>query len=95
MAWEGIGITPEGVMYAGDELRPGTASANIDGGALFKFVPANPRTAGGSIGSLSASPFTAGNVYALQVSCQNITQQFGQGCKIGNGAWVNVRAANA
>lgn len=94
ISWEGIGITPEGVVYAGDELRPGTP-ANADGGALFKFVPANPRTASGSIGSLSDSPLTAGNVYALQVSCQSTTQQFGQGCEIGNGAWVSVSAANA
>jgi hypothetical protein len=94
ISWEGIGITPEGVVYAGDELRPGTP-ANADGGALFKFVPANPRTASGSIGSLSDSPLTAGNVYALQVSCQSTTQQFGQGCEIGNGSWVSVSAANA
>lgn len=94
MAWEGIGITPEGVVYAGDELRPGTP-VNADGGALFKFVPAAPRLTSGPVGSLSESPLAAGNVYALQVSCQSNTQQFGQGCEIGNGAWINVSAANA
>ncbi len=94
MAWEGIGITPEGVVYAGDELRPGTL-ANADGGAMFKFVPANPRVGNSPIGSLSESPLTAGNVYALQVSCQSGSQQLGQGCEIGNGAWINVSAANA
>ncbi len=94
MAWEGLGITPEGVVYAGDELRPGTP-ANADGGAMFKFVPANPRTVTGPIVSLSESPLTAGSVYALQVSCQSTSQQFGQGCEIGNGAWINVSAANA
>ncbi len=94
MAWEGIGLTPEGVVYAGDELRPGTP-ANADGGAMFKFVPAIPRTVSSPIGSLSESPLTAGNVYALQVSCQSTSQQFGQGCEIGNGAWINVSAANA
>lgn len=94
MAWEGIGITPEGVLYAGDELRPGTP-VNADGGAIFKFVPAIPRTAGGPVGSLSESPFTAGSVYALQVSCQSTSQQFGQGCEIGNGTWISVNAANA
>ena len=76
MAWEGIGITSEGAVYAGDELRPGTP-ANADGGAMFKFVPANPRTVTGPIVSLSESPLTAGNVYALQVSCQSTSQQFG------------------
>lgn len=94
MAWEGIGILPSGVLYAGDELRPGTP-ANADGGAMFKFVPAAPRTGTGPISNLSESPFAAGNVYALQVSCQSSSQQFGQGCEIGNGAWINVSAANA
>lgn len=94
ISWEGIGITPEGVVYAGDELRPGTP-ANADGGALFKFIPANPRTTNDPISNLLESPFAAGNVYALQVSCQSSSQQFGQGCEIGNGAWISVSAANA
>lgn len=94
IAWEGIGVTPEGVVYAGDELRPGSP-ANADGGAMFKFVPAVPRTTNNPVSSLAESPLVAGNVYALQVSCQNTTQQFGQGCEIGNGAWINVSAANA
>ena len=94
IAFEGIGITPEGVVYAGDELRPGTP-ANADGGAMFKFVPSSPRVGNSPIGSLSESPLTVGNVYALQVSCQSTSQQFGQGCEIGNGAWINVSAANA
>jgi secreted PhoX family phosphatase len=94
MAWEGIGILPSGVLYAGDELRPGTP-ANADGGAMFKFVPAVPRASMGPITVLNDSPFVAGNVYALQVSCQSTSQQFGQGCEIGNGAWISVSAANA
>lgn len=94
MAWEGIGVTPEGVVYAGDELRPGSP-ANADGGAMFKFVPAAPRNTKDPVSSLAESPLVAGNVYALQVSCQSTSQQFGQGCEIGNGAWINVSAANA
>ncbi len=94
IAFEGIGITPEGVVYSGDELRPGSP-ANADGGAMFKFVPAVPRTTKDPVSSLAESPLIAGNVYALQVSCQNTTQQFGQGCEIGNGAWINVGAATA
>ncbi|MDN5940821.1 MAG: PhoX family protein [Nitrospira sp.] len=93
MAWEGIGILPSGVLYAGDELRPGTP-ANADGGAMVKFVPAAPRNSDGPISNLNESPFLAGNVYALQVSCQSSSQQFGQGCEIGNGAWISVSAAN-
>lgn len=94
IAFEGLGITPEGVVYSGDELRPGTP-VNADGGAMFKFIPANPRTTSDPISNLSESPLVAGNVYALQVSCQNTSQQFGQGCEIGNGAWIGVSAANA
>jgi Bacterial protein of unknown function (DUF839) len=95
MAWEGIGILPSGVLYAGDELRPGTATPNADGGAMFKFIPVNVRTATTPITMLSESPFAAGNVWALQVSCQSGNQQFGQGCEIGNGSWVSISAANA
>jgi hypothetical protein len=100
-AWEGIGILPSGVVYAGDELRPGEPLSGAgngpdgDGGAIFKFVPANPRTATGPIGSLSESPFVAGNLYAMQVSCISNGQQFGQGCEVGNGVWLPISAPNA
>jgi hypothetical protein len=94
IAWEGIAVLPSGVVIAGDELRPGTP-ANADGGAIFKYVPAMPRLVTGPIGNLSESPFTAGSVYAMQVSCVNNTQQYGQGCEIGNAAWVPVNATTA
>ncbi len=94
-AWEGIGILPSGVVYAGDELRPGTTSPDSDGGAIFKFIPANPRTANGPISQLSDSPFVAGSLYAMQISCRNDRQQFGQGCEVGNGTWLPVSAPNA
>lgn len=95
MAWEGIGMLPNGVVFAGDELRPGSP-ANADGGAMFKFVPTVPRAANaGAISNLNQSPLAAGQVFAMQISCRNTTQQFGQGCEIGNGAWVPVNAATA
>jgi hypothetical protein len=94
MAWEGIAVLPNGVVIAGDELRPGSP-ANADGGAIFKFVPAMPRLVPGPIGNLSESPLVAGSVYAMQVSCVSNTQQYGQGCEIGNAAWVAVNAATA
>lgn len=99
-AWEGIAILPSGVLYAGDELRPGEPVSGAgngpdgDGGSIFKFIPANPRTAIGTIAQLSESPFVAGNLYALQVSCTT-DQQYGQGCEVGNGAWLSISAANA
>lgn len=100
-AWEGIGILPSGVVYAGDELRPGEPVSggglgpDADGGAIFKFIPANPRTATGPISQLSESPFVAGNLYAMQVSCISNGQQYGQGCEVGNGVWLSVSAPNA
>ena len=94
MAWEGIHITKEGVLYAGDELRPGTGTADSDGGALYKFIPNNLWN-GGSLQALNQSPFTAGSVYAAQMSCRDDRQQYGQGCEIGNGSWVAVNASDA
>lgn len=94
ISYEGLGITPDGVVYAGDELRPGTGSNDADGGALFKFVPAVPH-AGGAITSLDESPLASGKVYAMQVSCVDDGQQFGQGCEVGKAAWLEVSVANA
>jgi secreted PhoX family phosphatase len=94
MAWEGFIALPSGVVIAGDELRPGTPT-DADGGAMFKFVPATPRTGSGAISSLGDSPLAAGSVFAMQVSCRDDRQQFGQGCEIGNAAWVPVHAATA
>lgn len=93
MAWEGIGITAEGVVYAGDELRPGTANPDADGGAIFKFVPSTP--ASGPIASLDASPLVAGKTYAMQIQCIKNAVQFGQGCETGNALWIEVDPTKA
>ena len=96
MAWEGISILPNGILYAGDELRPGTGAADADGGAIFKFVPSKmPLSGNVAITHLNDSPFVSGFVYAMQVSCVNNRQQYGQGCEIGNAAWIGVNAATA
>ena len=95
MAWEGIGVLKNGVVLAGDELRPGTPD-DADGGAIFKFIPTTPYEASaGPLTDLAQSPFTAGKLYALQTSCVDDKQQFGQGCEIGNGVWIPVNAATA
>lgn len=94
VAWEGIAILEDGITYIGDELRPGTGRANSDGGAIFKFVPTTPH-AGGAITDLSQSPYVAGSSFAMQVSCVPNTQQAGQGCEVGQGAWLPVRASFA
>ncbi len=89
MAWEGIAVLADGTVYGGDELRPGTANADADGGAMFKFVPAVPH-AGGMIAALEASPLAAGKTYAMQVQCVKDKVQFGQGCETGNALWIEV-----
>jgi secreted PhoX family phosphatase len=95
MAWEGLLVLDSGVIIGGDEERPGSVAADADGGAIFKFVPSVLRTGSGPIASLDESPLVAGANYALQISCVNNQQQFGQGCEVGNAAWVPVAAASA
>jgi hypothetical protein len=86
VAWEGIAVLPSGVVIAGDELRPGTDVPDSDGGAIFKFIPSVPFSGSNAITNLDQSPLTAGNVYAMQVSCQPDVQQYGQGCEVGHAA---------
>lgn len=97
MSWEGLDITPEGVVYAGDERRPGSnyGGGNVvdsDGGAIFKFIPA-VAWAGDSLADLSLSPFVSGSTYAYRARCSS--SQYGQGCEIGRGDWVTASAAAA
>ena len=104
IAWEGLDITRDGVVYAGDEERPGStadgggSTNDRDGGAIFKFVPSVAWT-GAAVINLAQSPLVAGSVYAWQASCQAKTSssfpQYGQGCEIGQGAWVQIVGANA
>lgn len=97
LAWEGLDLTEQGVVYYGDEERPGSGGPDFDGGSMFKFVPELP-SSGAPITDLSQSPLVAGSVYAFQASCQARTSssfpQFGQGCEIGEGAWVKVDPDN-
>lgn len=100
IAWEGLDMTTDGVLVGGDELRPGTAAVDVDGGSIFKFVPGMPWDGISPVTSLALSPLVSGNVYAYQASCQPATSssfpQYGQGCEIGQGAWVRITdAANA
>jgi hypothetical protein len=104
MAWEGIVATPEGVVIAGDELRPGEATTgdfatiggtDTDGGAIFKFVPAAPRyPSQGPITALEQSPLVLGDVFAMRINCTSnsdvASRLFGQGCEKGLAEWVKV-----
>jgi len=95
MSWEGLTITNGGVVIAGDELRPGTAAADDDGGAIFKFVPTTPWDGMTAVTDLANSPFVAGSAYAMRVNCKTPPNQYGQGCEIGSAEWVAVTAATA
>jgi secreted PhoX family phosphatase len=99
MAWEGLAILPSGVIYAGDELRPGEEGRDRDGGAVYKFLPAVPREESGPIELLSDSPLMAGSSYALTVSCWEAANkqfpQYGQGCEVGDAAWVQIDPGDA
>lgn len=91
MAWEGLTVLESGVIIAGDELRPGTAEPDIDGGAIFKFIPDTPWNGQGGIEN---SPLASGAVYAMQVTCVEKKQQFGQGCEVGQATWVGPLTAS-
>lgn len=99
MSWEGLTILENGVVIAGDELRPGSGTLGTDGGAIFKFVPTTLNTGMDKITNLDDSPLVSGSVYAMTTSCREKSSsnfpQYGQGCEIGQGAWVEVNAANA
>jgi len=98
MAWEGLAVLSNGVVIAGDELRPGSKTNGEAGGAIYKFVPTKPAPAK-HVQRLEDSPLVAGKVYALRVDCQADSHgkfpQYGQGCEVGNGSWVKVNAASA
>ncbi len=95
MAWEGLTITKEGIVIAGDELRPGDAGNDHDGGSIFKFVPEIAHT-GGLINDLGDSPLVDGRTYALQIQCKSGGGKgFGQGCEVGGGEWISVDPGTA
>lgn len=98
LAWEGLDLTKDGAVYYGDEERPGASGSNRDGGSMFKFVPSVVWDGTTPVTSLGQSPLIDGAIYAFQASCQGRTSssfpQFGQGCEIGEGAWVKVDGAS-
>ena len=92
LAFEGIAIYPNGVMYYGDENRPLNGTP---GGAYFKFIPAKPWTGGSPILSLADSPFASGGkVFGLRLGKRAGNTDYGQGSNTGLGTWVEVVNAN-
>src|SRR5262245_3667094 len=100
LAFEGIALYPNGVMYYGDENRP---SNGTPGGAFFKFIPSTLRAGNQPITSLASSPLVAGSIYGLQLGKRAGNTDYGQGSNTGLGVWVpippspnaNLRAAAA
>jgi hypothetical protein len=86
LAFEGLALYPNGVLYYGDEQRPLNGNP---GGAYFKFVPAMPWS-GGQISSLDQSPLAAGAVYGLRLGKRSGNTDYGQGTNTGMGTWVPI-----
>ncbi|HEV8259890.1 MAG TPA: alkaline phosphatase PhoX [Burkholderiales bacterium] len=90
LAFEGIALYPNGVMYYGDENRPFNGTA---GGAYFKFIPTNPWAGGPPITSLADSPLASGNVFGLRLGKRSGNTDYGQGSNTGLGTWIEIPSA--
>lgn len=87
LSFEGHGLLPNGVMYYGDENRPGSGNP---GGSYFKFVPASPYAGGSPIASLAQSPFAGGKILGLRLGLNGGNTDYGQGTQSGRGVWVPI-----
>lgn len=92
VSWEGVVILDNGTMYFGDEKRPGSGKA---GGAIYKFVPANPfyHSGLGTITDPNLSPLVAGMNYGMRLGTRSSNTDYGQGSEIGKGIWLAINAA--
>jgi Alkaline phosphatase PhoX len=97
LSFEGIVILPNGTMYLGDELRPGTnpPSSGSRGGAIYKFVPQFPYGGVGVITDPALSPFASGSLYGMRIgNGTGNNTDYGQGTEIGQGVWLPIDSAN-
>ena len=85
VSFEGLAMYPNGVVYYGDENRPGNGNG---GGAYFKFIPSTLWTGTGEISDLSESPLASGSVYGMRVGVHG--PDYGQGNEFGRGNWIPV-----
>ncbi len=86
LAFEGLALYPNGVMYYGDENRPLNGTP---GGAYFKFIPATPWI-GVPVTNLTQSPLAAGAIYGLRLGKRSGHTDYGQGSNTGLGTWVPI-----
>jgi hypothetical protein len=87
LAFEGLGLYPNGMLYYGDEKRPGTDTA---GGAYFKFIPTTPFSGFAPIANLAQSPLVSGKVYGLRLGRRSGNTDYGHGSNTGQGVWIEV-----
>ena len=92
LAFEGVAIYPNGVVYYGDENRPPKGTS---GGAYYKFVPSTLRDENaGPITSLDQSPLASGTVYGLRLGKRSDNTDYGQGTQTGLGTWIETASSN-
>ena len=88
VSFEGLALYPNGVVYYGDENRPGNGNG---GGAYFKYIPSTLWNGTGEITDLAESPLASGSVYGMRVGVHG--PDYGQGNEFGRGVWVPVTGA--
>ena len=86
LAFEGLALLPNGVLYYGDENRPSNGNP---GGRRLQFIPSTPWP-GGTVGSLAQSPLAAGSVFGLRLGKRDGNTDFGQGSNTGLGTWIPI-----
>ncbi len=90
LSFEGIAVYPNGVLYFGDENRPGNGNP---GGAYFKFIPDNQWNGGAPITDLNNSPLVSGTTYGMRVGKRSGNTDYGQGNEFGRGTWIQITDA--
>ena len=85
---------PTGVIYYGDEKRPGTGGVGGLGGSLYKFIPSTPWVVGNPpITSLAQSPLVDGRVFGFRPGRNGgsfSNTDAGPGNEFGRGWWVEI-----
>jgi secreted PhoX family phosphatase len=94
LSFEGFGAMPNGVIYYGDEKRPGTGGVGGLGGSLYKFIPKTPWVVGNPpITDLAQSPLVDGRVFGFRPGRNGgsfSNTDAGPGNEFGRGWWIEI-----
>jgi hypothetical protein len=94
LSFEGFGLMPNGVIYYGDEKRPGTGGVGGLGGSFYKFIPTTPWVVGNPpITDLSQSPLVSGRVFGFRPGRNGgsfSNADAGPGNEFGRGWWIEI-----